>query len=161
MNLTKEISKTRGNEYISIENAQSINQQFDYCVSVVVFTSILKFCRLLRCKSVHCGWPCNQSPIFSFQKAFRQIAATLKLCFIGLGRFAVEFVIIFGSFCCFFYFILSSNLRNFFTPMHTVQNTIAMAIGKFNFASLRATNEMAAWIFFLFSSKTHLWKHLA
>ena len=27
-----------------------------------------------------------------------------------------------------------------------------MAIGKFNFASLRAANEMAAWIFFAFSS---------
>ena len=27
-----------------------------------------------------------------------------------------------------------------------------MAIGKFNFASLRNANEMAAWIFFAFSS---------
>ena len=32
-----------------------------------------------------------------------------------------------------------------------MKNTLAMAIGKFNFASLRAANEMAAWIFFVFS----------
>ena len=90
---------------------------------------------------------------FSFQKAFRQIAATIKLCFIGLSTFVVEFIIVFGSFCCFFYFVLSADLRNFYDPLHTVENTIAMAIGKFNFASLRAANEMAAWIFFAFSSK--------
>ncbi len=36
---------------------------------------------------------------------------------------------------------------------HTVQNTLAMAIGKFNFASLKEASEFAAWIFFAFSSK--------
>ena len=35
----------------------------------------------------------------------------------------------------------------------TVQNTLAMAIGKFNFASLKQASEFAAWIFFAFSSK--------
>merc|ERR1711915_1008263 len=95
---------------------------------------MLKLCRLL-----------------SFQKAFKQIAATIKLCFIGLSTFVVEFLIVFGSFCCFFYFVLSADLRNFYNFPYTVENTIAMAIGKFNFASLRAANEMAAWIFFAFS----------
>lgn len=90
--------------------------------------------------------------LFSFQKAFKQIAATIKLCFIGLGTFVVEFVIVFGSFCCFFYFVLNSKLRNFYDVVHTVQNTIAMSIGKFNFGSLRAASQMAAWIFFAFSS---------
>jgi hypothetical protein len=28
-----------------------------------------------------------------------------------------------------------------------------MSIGKFNFASLKAADEMAAWIFFVFASK--------
>ena len=64
----------------------------------------------------------------------------------------VEFVIVFGSFCCFFYFVLNSKLRNFYDVVHTVQNTIAMSIGKFNFGSLRAASQMAAWIFFAFSS---------
>ena len=88
----------------------------------------------------------------SFQKAFRQIAATIKLCFVGLSTFVVEFVIVFGSFCCFFYFVLSAELRNFYKFSSTVENTIAMSIGKFNFGSLRAASEMAAWIFFVFSS---------
>ena len=90
--------------------------------------------------------------IFSFQKAFKQIAATIKLCFSGLSTFVVEFIIVFGSFCCFFYFVLNSSLRNFKDIGSTVQNTIAMSIGKFNFGSLRAASEMAAWIFFAFSS---------
>ena len=89
---------------------------------------------------------------FSFQKAFKQIAATIKLCFSGLSTFVVEFIIVFGSFCCFFYFVLNSSLRNFKDIGSTVQNTIAMSIGKFNFGSLRAASEMAAWIFFAFSS---------
>jgi len=90
---------------------------------------------------------------FSFQKAFMQIAATVKLCFIGLSTFVLEFVIVFGSFCCFFFFVLSAQLKDFFDFPHTVQNTLAMAIGKFNFARLRTANENAAWIFFAFSSK--------
>ena len=89
--------------------------------------------------------------MLSFQKAFKQIAATIKLCFIGLSTFVVEFVIVFGSFCCFFYFILGSDLKNFYTFPFTIQNTIAMSIGKFNFAALRAASETAAWIFFVFS----------
>ena len=66
----------------------------------------------------------------------------------------VEFIIVFGSFCCFFYFVLSTKLRNFYDIIHTVENTIAMSIGKFNFGSLRAASEMAAWIFFVFSSES-------
>ena len=34
-----------------------------------------------------------------------------------------------------------------------IENTMAMSIGKFNFASLKAADEMAAWIFFVFASK--------
>ena len=134
--LTKQIKRTGGNAFIPIEKTMQINSYYDYTVSFTVFTSMLKFCRLL-----------------SFQKAFKQIAATIKLCFIGLSTFVVEFVIVFGSFCCFFFFILSANLRNFLDINHTVQNTLAMAIGKFNFGALRAANEGAAWIFFAFSSK--------
>ena len=89
--------------------------------------------------------------LLSFQKAFKQIAATIKLCFVGLSTFVVEFVIVFGSFCCFFYFILGSDLKNFYTFPFTVQNTLAMSIGKFNFAALRAASEGAAWLFFVFS----------
>ena len=148
--LTKQIKRTGGNAFVPIEKTMQINSYYDYTVSFTVFTSMLKFCRLL-----------------SFQKAFKQIAATIKLCFIGLSTFVVEFVIVFGSFCCFFFvsslqldfllsmfqFILSANLRNFLDINHTVQNTLAMAIGKFNFGALRAANEGAAWIFFAFSSK--------
>ena len=33
----------------------------------------------------------------------------------------------------------------------TLQNTLAMSIGKFNFADLRKADEVAAWVFFAFS----------
>ena len=132
--MTKMIARTKGNEFVPIERSQKINMYYDYAVSITVFTSILKFCRLL-----------------SFQKAFKQIAATIRLCFIGLSTFVVEFVIVFGSFCCFFFFILGSELKNFYTFTFTIQNTIAMSIGKFNFGALRAASETAAWIFFVFS----------
>ena len=68
-----------------------------------------------------------------------------------MATFVVEFAIIFGSFVVFFFFVLGADLRNFKEPYGATKNTLAMAIGKFNFASLRAANEMAAWIFFLFS----------
>ena len=63
----------------------------------------------------------------------------------------MEFIIVFGSFVCFFYFVLGSDLRNFKDFGGSIKNTLSMAIGKFNFSSLRAANEMAAWIFFAFS----------
>ena len=90
---------------------------------------------------------------FSFQKAFKQIAATIKLCFVGLSTFVVEFVIVFGAFCCYFFFMLSPYMDTFRDISHSIQNTIAMAIGKFSFNSLRAASNFAAWIFFLFSGQ--------
>ena len=48
MLMTKKIAATRGNEYIPIENSQMVNKYYDYTVSVTVFTSMLKLCRLLR-----------------------------------------------------------------------------------------------------------------
>ena len=111
--------------------------------------------QIIEVKYLHfaCSTECVTHFHYSFQKAFKQIAATIRLCFVGLSTFVVEFVIVFGSFCCFFYFVLNAKLRNFFNVKHTIQNTIAMSIGKFNFGSLRAASEMAAWIFFAFSSE--------
>ena len=48
LELTKKIGETKGNKYISIENAQHINYFYEYTVSFTVFTSMLKLCRLLR-----------------------------------------------------------------------------------------------------------------
>jgi len=44
-------------------------------------------------------------------------------------------------------------MEDFRDFMRAVENTLAMSIGKFNFASLKAADEMAAWIFFVFASK--------
>lgn len=103
---------------------------------MTVFTSTLKACRIL-----------------SFQKAFMQIGATIKLCFKGLSTFIVEFTIVFIAFSSFFYFVLKNHLENFLDFVRTVENTIAMSIGKFNFSALKSANELAAWIFFAFSRK--------
>ena len=48
MLMTKKIGETRGNEYIPIETSQMVNKFYDYTVSLTVFTSMLKLCRLLR-----------------------------------------------------------------------------------------------------------------
>ncbi|XP_059084074.1 uncharacterized protein LOC131881274 [Tigriopus californicus] len=132
--MTKEFGETRGNKYIRLTYASLLNQYYEYLVSMTVFTSTIKFSKLL-----------------SFQKAFMQIGATIKLCFQGLATFIVEFSIVFGAFCSFFFFVLKNNLENFRDFIRTVENTMAMSIGKFNFAALRAADEMAAWIFFVFS----------
>eukprot|EP00095_Tigriopus_kingsejongensis_P009158 maker-scaffold798_size95657-snap-gene-0.28 protein:Tk09158 transcript:maker-scaffold798_size95657-snap-gene-0.28-mRNA-1 annotation:"polycystic kidney disease protein 1-like 2-like" len=134
VDMTKEFNRTRGNEYIRLTYAALLNQYYEYLVSMTVFTSTLKFSKLL-----------------SFQKAFMQIGATIKLCFQGLATFVVEFSIVFGAFCSFFFFVLKNHLENFRDFIRTVENTMAMSIGKFNFAALRAADEMAAWIFFVFS----------
>jgi hypothetical protein len=82
-----------------------------------------------------------------------QIAATIKLCFSGLATFVVEFSIVFFGFSAFFFFVLKDSMEDFRDLMRAVENTLAMSIGKFNFASLKAADEMAAWIFFVFASK--------
>ena len=61
----------------------------------------------------------------------------MGLCFVGLSTFVVEFAISFFAFCCFFYFMLNSELKKFIDITHTVENTLTMAIGKFNFADLK------------------------
>ena len=82
-----------------------------------------------------------------------QISATIRLCFVGLSTFFVEFSIVFCAFSAFFFFVLKNDLENFRDFIRTLENTLAMSIGKFNFGALRAADEMAAWIFFVFSSK--------
>ena len=62
--LTSQFEETRGNSYIRLTYVSLINQYYEYLVSMTVFTSTVKFSKLL-----------------SFQKAFMQIGATIKLCF--------------------------------------------------------------------------------
>ena len=83
---------------------------------------------------------------------FTSVLLLLKLnLFQGLSTFVVEFSLVFGAFCSFFFFVLKNDLENFRDFTRTVENTMAMSIGKFNFAALRAADELAAWIFFVFS----------
>ena len=48
LNLLKSISRDRGNKYVSIDQAKTINGQYELVVSITVFTSLLKLCKLLR-----------------------------------------------------------------------------------------------------------------
>ena len=132
--LTKRISETKGNEYIRLQDAELLNRWFNYFVAINLFTSTLKMCRLL-----------------SFHKAFKQIGATIKLCFQGLSTFFIEFLIVFMGFTCFFYFLLKNQLDTFRDIIRAAQNTIAMSIGKFNFGDIKDADLLAAWIFFGFS----------
>ena len=135
-NMTAKVSETGGNAYIRLTIPALINQYYEYVLSFTVFTSTIKFSRFI-----------------SFHKAFMQISATIRLCFIGLSTFFVEFSIVFCAFSAFFFFVLKNDLEGFRDFPRTLENTLAMSIGKFNFGALRAADEMAAWIFFVFSSK--------
>ena len=70
----------------------------------------------------------------------------------------VEFCLVFGAFSSFFYFVLKNHLFNFRDFPRTLENTMAMSIGKFNFSELRQADELAAWIFFVFSSEFYFLK---
>ena len=131
-----QIRQTRGNSYIRLDSIAWLYDFYGYVMSVTVFTSTLKICRIL-----------------SFQKAFMQIGATIKLCFAGLSTFVVEFLIVFVAFSAFFFFVLQNYLESFLDFPNTFENTLAMSIGKFNFGALKAANQLAAWIFFAFSRK--------
>ena len=72
-----------------------------------MFTSTIKFTKLL-----------------SFQKAFMQIMATMRLCFKGLTTFSVEFMIVFCAFSSFFFFVLKNYLENFRDFIRTLENTV-------------------------------------
>ena len=62
--VTQEISETKGNKYIRLTYPALLNQYYEWLLAMTVFTSTIKFSKLL-----------------SFQKAFMQIGATIKLCF--------------------------------------------------------------------------------
>lgn len=64
MNITELIKETKGNRYIRLTYPALLNQYYEYLLSMTVFLSTIKLSKLL-----------------SFQKAFMQIAATIKLCF--------------------------------------------------------------------------------
>ena len=132
--LLKKISATRGNIYLRITNAVLVNEYYNYVVAFTVFTTTLKFSKMI-----------------AFHKAFMQIAATFRLCFIGLSTFVVEFFIVFFAFSSFFFFTLRFDLARFRDVIHAIEYTLAMSIGKFNFDSLRKADELTAWIFFVFS----------
>ena len=132
--LLKKISSTKGNVYVRITNAVLVNEYYNYVVAFTVFTTTLKFAKMI-----------------AFHKSFMQIAATFRLCFIGLSTFVVEFFIVFFAFSSFFFFTLRNDLARFRDIIHAVEYTLAMSIGKFNFDSLRQADEMTAWIFFVFS----------
>ena len=138
--LVKRIEKTHGNVYIRITNAFLINDYYNYVMAFTVFTSTLKFTKFI-----------------AFHKDFMQITASLKLSFQGLATFFVEFAITFFAFSAFFFFSLRTDLEKFRDVIHSMEFTLAMSIGKFNFANLRQANSMAAWIFFVFSSKLFLY----
>ena len=55
--LTDEFNRTKGNEYIRLTNAALINEYYTYVLSFTVFTSTLKF-----------------SKILSFHRAFMQVS---------------------------------------------------------------------------------------
>ena len=137
--LVKRIEETHGNVYIRITNAFLINDYYNYVMAFTVFTSTLKFTKFI-----------------AFHKDFMQITASLKLSFQGLATFFVEFAITFFAFSAFFFFSLRTDLEKFRDVIHSMEFTLAMSIGKFNFANLRQANSMAAWIFFVFSSKLFL-----
>lgn len=48
LKLTKKIGLTKGNAYLSIDQAQTVANLYDLTVAMTVFTSLLKLCRLLR-----------------------------------------------------------------------------------------------------------------
>ena len=72
--ITREISETNGNKYIRLTYVALLNKTYEYLVAITVFTSTIKFSRLL-----------------SFQKAFMQITATMKLCFQVIDKSFVYF----------------------------------------------------------------------
>lgn len=134
LEMLKTIEKTKGNRYERLDMVSLINETYEYVMAFTVFFSTIKFSKLI-----------------SFHKAFMQISATIKLCFSGLSTFVVEFSIVFGGFSAFFFFALKNDLENFRDFIRTLENTLAMSIGKFNFGALREADEMSAWIFFAFS----------
>ncbi len=86
---------------------------------------------------------------FPSKKLLLQIAATIRLCFDGLRTFFVEFAIVFVGFSAFFYFILKNSMENFRDFVRSLENTMAMSIGKFNFK----VSAVLRFVFFLFEKK--------
>ena len=126
--------RTKGLEYVRIDDAVLVAQYFHYIMSFIMFVSLLKLVKLLQ-----------------FNKHIRVLAQTIRLCWEELSYFFILFTVMFMSFCWLFYFMYSKSLSNFSKFGTTILTTFKMMLGKFNLAEMTEINPILPVLFFFFS----------
>ena len=126
--------RTKGNDYVRIDDATLVDQYYHYILSFILFISILKLIKLLQ-----------------FNKQMSMLSRTIHLCWEELSFFFILFGLTYLSFCWLFYFIYFRDLREFAHLMTSILTTFKMMLGKFNVAEMTAINRFLPVLFFFFS----------
>lgn len=129
-----EFNRTKGNAYVRMDSAVTVDQYYIYILGFIMFVSLLKLIKLLQ-----------------FNKRFGVLAETIGLCWNELSIFFIAFAVVFFAFCALFYFMFFMALREFSTIMAAVQTSFSMMLGKFDFERMKQANSLSPLLFFVFS----------
>lgn len=126
-------SRTRGNGYVKLQYAASLDEMFGYVVGFIVFVGTLKFTKLLR-----------------FNKRIGILSATLHKCWDDLSGFLMAFFLCFFSFVIMFFVLLNMYLEGFYNFVTAVETCFSMMLGKFQFEEMKQVSMMVPIMFFVF-----------
>ncbi|KAF2354580.1 PKD/REJ-like domain [Trinorchestia longiramus] len=134
LDVLDEFNRTKGNEYVRMDNPVFVETYFIYVLGFLMFLSLLKLIKLLQ-----------------FNKRMDVLALTISLCWDELAYFFIAFAVIFFAFCCLFYFMFVLYLPEFASLMSAIQTSFSMMLGKFEFEQMKQANALSPLLFFVFS----------
>ena len=129
--LLKVFKESHGNAYVSFQFISYWHECLMICIGFLVFLATIKFLRILR-----------------FHRSISQLASTLKYASKALVNFTFLFLIIFIAFAFFFYLHYNEKLSSFSSAITSVETSLQMVLGKFDFYGMRSTSAVFGPLFF-------------
>lgn len=117
--LTAEFAKYKGNRYIKFQFVAYWHENLSYATSFIVFAATIKFIRLLR-----------------FNKRMGMLGAVLSYSAKDLRQFFIIFFLIFFAFVQTFYLLFMRTLYRYHSFVHSMEASMQIALGKFEFLEL-------------------------
>jgi polycystin 1L2 len=107
--------QTAGYGYMKLQNVNETNQILTYSLGLCAALGTIKFLKMLR-----------------FNRNIAFLGMTLKLCFHELIFCSMAFFLIWIAFVQLMYFIYNNNLRDYASPIKSMQSAFLTILGKFD-----------------------------
>jgi polycystin 1L2 len=107
--------QTAGYGYMKLQNVNETNQILTYSLGLCAALGTIKFLKMLR-----------------FNRNIAYLGLTLKTCFHELVFCSMAFVIIWIAFVQLMYFIYSNDLREYASPIKSMESSFLTILGKFD-----------------------------